>query len=72
MLLKAGAKVDVQDNNGNTPLGRAVFDARGRTGMVKLLLKHGADRHHKNKHGVSPSELVKTFGDPVLASVMGS
>jgi len=62
-LLESGARVDVQDIFGNTPLGRAVFDSRGRGGMISLLLSHGADKTLPNKHGVSPEKLANTIAN---------
>jgi ankyrin repeat protein len=63
LLLEAGASVDPQDVHGNTPLWRAVFSSRGRGDMIGLLLARGADRHLKNKSGVSPYELSRTIGN---------
>jgi ankyrin repeat protein len=62
-LLKAGATVDARDKFGNTPLGRAVFNSRGRGDIIKLLLEHGADRNAKNNSGKSPLDLANTIGN---------
>ena len=40
-LLLKGADVNTKDSNGNTPLQYAVWE--GRSEMVSLLIKHGAD-----------------------------
>ncbi len=62
-LLKAGATVDARDKFGNTPLGRAVFNSRGRGEIIKLLLEHGADRNAKNNSSKSPLDLANTIGN---------
>lgn len=62
-LLNAGAIVDASDEHGNTPLFRATFESRGRGGMISLLLRHGADRDHVNRRGVSPRELAFTISN---------
>lgn len=59
MLLEAGAKVDVRDAHGNTPLSTAVFNCRGDGEMIRLLRKWGADPYAKNNHGVSPLDLAR-------------
>lgn len=55
-LLDAGAKVNMQDKNGATPLHRAV---RTRSSdAVKYLLESGADPNLKNKPGSTPFHLA--------------
>lgn len=63
LLLKNGANVDAQDVEGNTPLWRAVFDSKGRDGVIKLLLSAGASKGLRNKHGVSPESLAKSIAN---------
>jgi ankyrin repeat protein len=63
ILLDHGAEIDPQDAYGNTPLGMAVFEARGRDEMVALLLAHGADRHQPNQYGASPLDLARSIGN---------
>ena len=53
-----GQTVDPEDEHGNTPLCRAVFESRGRGEIIRLFRDHGADETHRNKHGVSPIELA--------------
>lgn len=60
-LLSRGANVDALDLNGNTPLWRAVFNSRGRSEMIRLLLTHGANKDLPNKTGVSPSRLAASI-----------
>ncbi len=55
-LLDAGAKINVQDGNGATPLHRAV---RTRcAAAVRLLLESGADPKLTNKPGSTPFHLA--------------
>ena len=63
LLLQHGAQVDALDSHGNTALFRAVFDSKGRGEMITLLLAHAADKHLKNKHGVSPDELANSIAN---------
>jgi len=63
LLVSHGATVDVADRYGNTPLSRAVFNCRGDGGAVITLLRLGADRHFKNKHGNSPADLAKKIAN---------
>ena len=70
ILLNNGAEVDAQDSHGNTPLSDAVFDSKGRGGVIKCLLSFGANKAKKNKHGVSPEELAKTIGNYDIASFL--
>jgi ankyrin repeat protein len=62
-ILQAGARVDLRDKYGNTALFRAVFNSRGRGEIIKLLLKHGADRNAKNNSSKSPIDLANTIGN---------
>lgn len=62
-LLDAGATVDSQDNEGNTPLGNAVYESRGRGDVIQLLVARGAAKDLKNNHGVSPIELAKMIAN---------
>lgn len=57
MLLRTGARVDVQENDGLTPL--MVAAQRGDFSMVMLLLQHGASTFLKNKEGQTAFDLAK-------------
>jgi uncharacterized protein len=61
LFLNNGAQVNVQDNIGNTPLFRAVMNSKGRGDVIRLLLKAGADRTLKNKHGNSAEDAANTI-----------
>ena len=52
MLLAAGAKANVRDSTGNTPLSWAA--AFGNAEAVKLFLAASAEVNTKNKDGVTP------------------
>jgi len=58
VLIRAGAKLELRDSFGNTPLWSAVVNSRGRGEMIKLLLKHGANPNSKNNHGKSPLDMA--------------
>lgn len=52
ILLAHGAKVNVVDEYGRTPLLEAV--EAGNLAMVRLLIQHGANINYRNKHGATP------------------
>src|ERR1700759_4978611 len=54
VLLAMGAEVDAVDEQGNTPLFRAVFNYRGDPATLQALIAAGADVRRENAHGVSP------------------
>ncbi len=56
-FIKEGAKVNMPDSKGNTPLHSSV--ASGCVGATVLLLQAGADPTLKNKEGKSPLEELK-------------
>lgn len=65
-LIQKGAEVNVQDNNGNTPLLTAVRMTsviREQYRYRKLLLKHGASVTLKNNLGIAPIDI-----DPMIES----
>lgn len=70
-LLHHGAKVDLTNMHGNTPLFGAVYNAKGRTDLIELLLEHGADPDSVNKHEQSPRGLADLLGDQDAARLFG-
>lgn len=62
LLIKNGAKVNIKDVYGNTPLFKAVFFSKGNTKMIKLLLENGANPNIKNNSGISPKDLAEKMG----------
>ena len=61
-MLKKGAKVNVQDSTGDTPLHFAVMVNKPES--VHLLLKAGADPNIKDKEGRTPDHWCRIVGDP--------
>jgi ankyrin repeat protein len=68
LLLAKHADPNLRDDAGNTPLHRAVFSARGRDEVVRLLRKHGARDDVKNKAGETPRSLADRLGESVFTS----
>ena len=56
LLLKAGAKPNIKDINGNTSLHLAA--CRGSLNIVKLLLKYGANPNLKDNSGETPMHTI--------------
>ena len=69
-FLNWGADPNAADLHGNTPLWTAVFNSKDESGVVKLLLKHGANPYIMNKHGKSPKDMFETFYKMDIASFM--
>ena len=59
-MIKRGAKVNVADTSGSTPLHWAVLDRNVES--VKLLLEAGANAAAKDNGGRSPAYWCKTYG----------
>lgn len=60
-LMKYGANFELPDDDGNTPLFKAVANFRGEKGyldIILLLLNKGADINRKNKHGNSAKDYI--------------
>ena len=68
LLLAKKADPNVKDEAGNTPLHRAVFSARGRDEVIRLLRKHGARDDVKNKTGETPRALADRLGETIFTS----
>jgi ankyrin repeat protein len=66
ILVARGANVNAQDADGNSVLWRAVFSARGRDEIVRLLLDHGARDDLPNNAGESPRSLALRIGSSLL------
>jgi ankyrin repeat protein len=68
LLLAKNADPNLRDEAGNTPLHRAVFSARGRDEVVRLLRKAGARDDVKNKAGETPRALADRLGETVFTN----
>ena len=68
LLIGRGADVNAQDEAGNTPLSRAIFSARGRQEVVRLLLTAGAKDDLPNKAGETPRQLSERLGEPIFTA----
>jgi len=71
-ILEHGGNTEVYDRFGNGPLWHATFNARGDYEIVKLLLKYGANAHHKNEAGRSPYDFANTIADKELLSIFSA
>jgi uncharacterized protein len=61
ILIKAGARIDVRDNLGNTPLIYAAD--HGHLEMAKLLMDVGAQVDAENKNGMTPLMIAAKDGE---------
>jgi ankyrin repeat protein len=68
LLLARGADVHATDDEGNTALARAVFSARGRHEVVRLLRAHGAKDDVPNRAGETPRQLAARLGETVFST----
>ena len=59
LLLKHKANVNVQDEEGNTPLHRATWSLGGSDSSMKLLLEYNANPNIQNKRGETPLHLLR-------------
>ena len=50
-LINRNANVNIQDNNGNTPLQLSVMKGNKQAAFTNFLIKHGADKTIKNNNG---------------------
>ena len=55
---KPAPSIDATDNDGNTPLCAAAFDATSH-GMITLLRGRGADPYHRNRDGKTAAEIAR-------------
>jgi ankyrin repeat protein len=65
-LIDAGAKVNVQDYRGFTPLMLAAATDRANPETLRLLLAHNADKEPKTREGETVSDWAAKFGDAAV------
>jgi N-acyl-D-amino-acid deacylase len=70
-LMDAGARVNVQDYRGFTPLMLAAANDRANPETVRLLLSHKADTQPKTRAGETATEWAAKFGDPAVMGALG-
>src|SRR5262245_19539229 len=70
-LMDAGAKVNVQDYRGFSPLMLAAATDRANPETVRLLLTHSADAQPKTRAGETASEWAAKFADAAVIRAMG-
>jgi len=71
-LIKKGVDIHLSDRGGNQPLWYAAVKNRGfgRTlDLVEVLLRAGADMHHKNNVDKTPKMIGELLNDPELLKV---
>jgi ankyrin repeat protein len=68
-LLSHGARVNVANKYGDTPLMVAIIRRRGE-GVVKLLLDHGADVNSRDENGYTPLMMASRLGDMDIVSLL--
>jgi ankyrin repeat protein len=72
ILLSSGAKTELRDAYGNTPLWTASFNARGDLSVVKLLVAHGASFENKNNAGKTVRDMATIFFPDEFARLIGA
>jgi ankyrin repeat protein len=70
LFVEKGCNVNAQNNNGETPLHKAIFNSSVRLMMVDLLLKNGADVNLLNNLGESALHYAVRLGRDDLVSVL--
>jgi ankyrin repeat protein len=70
-LIDAGAKVNVQDYRGFTPLMLAATTDHANTKIVRMLLAHNGDKQPKTRAGETLSEWAAKYGDTAVLSALG-
>ena len=69
-LLEKGAKIDIQEGHGNTPLWTAVMNYRGdveKLKIINLLILKGASLNNKNFYEISVEDVINTIGGGIDA-----
>ena len=69
LLIKSGVDINATDLDGNTPLHDAAFS--GNAGMVRLLLRAGADRSIRSAWLGTAEEIARSRGHSDVVRVFG-
>jgi ankyrin repeat protein len=69
-LIEKGAELNLMDSHGNSPLWKAVFNARGNYELVQVLVDAGANTNSKNNADKSPLDFAKTIKDDQLIELL--
>src|SRR5262249_15883159 len=72
LLKKNPNAAAIADKFGNEPLCTAAFNAKGNYELVSLLLRYGANPHHRNNTNLTPLEIPKRNGDAALLRILES
>jgi len=67
-LLRAGADINMADNEGDTALHYALRD--GDEENARYLIKKGADYNHSNNCGVTPAQIAAEKGFESVLELM--
>jgi len=68
LLLECGAKVNIKDKNGNTPLHHAC--AKGFKKLVEVLLKRRANINAQNNRGATPLDCAHLFNQDEIIKLL--
>ena len=68
ILIDCGAKINLQDDDGYTPLFYAI--EVGKNNNLNVLIEKGADLNHKNKAGINPLYYAKKYKKPAMLELL--
>ena len=72
ILKRTPTAVAISDIHGNEPLWSAAFNPKGDYELVSLLLRYGANPHHRNKVGLTPVDMAKRRSNNTLVQILES
>lgn len=76
LFVEAGADINARDNDGQTPLHKAVSCEEPSLDFIRTLLQRGADAKARDNDGNTPEDLARESGNPmariILAKAMQS
>lgn len=71
-ILDAGGNVRISDEHGNSPLWYAAGDPHRDYHIIRLLMEHKSDPHHKNNHGRSAIDIAVQRDNAALREILES